>query len=450
VVFAIASRALTPVQFGLVALAMAISSLTAAIAPTGFGEALVQRQTVTEAHFDSVFWVCLGAGVAAVGLSAVVSLPVATHFHNSALIPLITAVSTKAIFDMSGVVPMAILTRKMSFHLVAVRTTIASLVAAGVCLGLLWAGWGMWALAMSQVAASAANMVGAFAAAKWRPSFRFDRPAFIGLAKYGVFASGTKTLGVIYPDQLLVGLLLGPAALGVFTFSRRIFQMFNDVIAGALSSVSHAYLSSMQDEKEKIRTAFILISFLSASLAFAVFGGIAATAKILIPTLFGPAWIVAIWPVRGFCVIGLISSVGFVQAALINSQGHAKWWFYYQLGKQIALLATLLIAYRWGISATIFAMVACTALCWPFSVAKAAHTLEMKATDYLRGLAAPTVATASMVAAVLAIQRFTTITNPWLELCLLIAVGGAVYITTVAIFGRRMIKSVAAVIRPNR
>ncbi|WP_431307859.1 oligosaccharide flippase family protein, partial [Devosia nitrariae] len=49
----------------------------------------------------------------------------------------------------------------MSFKKLAVRTTVASLVAAGGCLTLLWFGFGLWALAFSQLATAAVACIGA-------------------------------------------------------------------------------------------------------------------------------------------------------------------------------------------------------------------------------------------------------------------------------------------------
>ena len=49
--------------------------------------------------------------------------------------------------DLAAVVPTALLTRSMSFSKMAWRATVASLVAAAVCVALLFMGYGIWALA---------------------------------------------------------------------------------------------------------------------------------------------------------------------------------------------------------------------------------------------------------------------------------------------------------------
>ena len=98
VVFAIASRSLDPTAFGLVALAVTISSLAAIIAPSGFGDAIVQRAEIGDDHLNTVFWLCAGASVLAVAVSAAVALPVANHMGEPLLVALIPAVGAKATF----------------------------------------------------------------------------------------------------------------------------------------------------------------------------------------------------------------------------------------------------------------------------------------------------------------------------------------------------------------
>src|SRR5687768_7436008 len=67
-VFLASSRVLSPAEFGIVAFAVSIASVGVAIAPAGFREALIQRQKVSPAHLDTVFWLCLGAALLIFGV----------------------------------------------------------------------------------------------------------------------------------------------------------------------------------------------------------------------------------------------------------------------------------------------------------------------------------------------------------------------------------------------
>ena len=124
------------------------------MAPAGFREALIQRTDIEPKHLDTVFWLCVGAAVAIFGALCVAAPFVASSSGDPLLTALVPFISARVIFDMAAAVPNALLVRTMSFRMLALRTTAASVVAAVVCLGLLWAGFGLWALAASQLAGS--------------------------------------------------------------------------------------------------------------------------------------------------------------------------------------------------------------------------------------------------------------------------------------------------------
>ncbi|MGO7388928.1 oligosaccharide flippase family protein, partial [Rhizobium ruizarguesonis] len=83
--------------------------------------------------------------------------PIAAYVGHEQITPLIYIMGLKVFFDFTAVVPNAIVNRKMSFHLVAVRTVIATITSACICLVLVLAGFGLWGLAIAQIAATAAS-----------------------------------------------------------------------------------------------------------------------------------------------------------------------------------------------------------------------------------------------------------------------------------------------------
>jgi O-antigen/teichoic acid export membrane protein len=193
-VFLFTSRTLGPKEFGLVGLAAAIATVAGALAPVGFGQAIVQRKTIERRHLDSVFWLCLGSSVLFYGLLVVVALPLAGYFQQPELGLLLPVLGLRIIFDLIGTVPRAVLERNMSFDKMAVRATVASALGGMVCLAALWLGYGLWALALSQLALSFTSAAGALLAARWVPRPSFDRNAIRELAHIGRFSSGTNLI----------------------------------------------------------------------------------------------------------------------------------------------------------------------------------------------------------------------------------------------------------------
>jgi teichuronic acid exporter len=449
-VFMATSRVLGRADFGIVAFAASIAALGSAILPGGFGEALIQRRLIDQRHLTAVFWVCLASALAIFALICVVAAPIARQMGQPALQSLIPFLGTRVIFDMAGEVPNAILIRTMSFAQMAFRTTVASLVAGVVCVLLLWLGFGVWALAVSQLAAAIVASVGSLFATRWLPSLSFDRHALGELASFGLFATGYRFIGMLSVDQILIGALIGPAGLGIYTFSRRIFQILSDLIAGALSGASYSLLSSLQGDRQKVAEAFLFATFTSSIVSFPVFVGLVLTADQFVPLFFGAHWIEAIPAVQSFSLLGLLTSIGILQSSLIRSQGQANMWFYYLVARQIITIFYVVLFCSWGINALVNAITIETFLMWIPSVQMVAQILRMPILRYLGTFAVPALATLFMfVATTYAKTGFADLAPP-LALAATVITGALSYTAFLVLFARQRIFAVRDAVLKRR
>ncbi|WP_163272928.1 lipopolysaccharide biosynthesis protein [Chelativorans alearense] len=449
-VFTVTSRFLTPGEFGLVALATSIAMLASAVAPAGFGQALVQREDLGRRHLDSVFWLCVLVALAIYAVLVLAAPALAGFMGEAGLKALLPVIGLRVVFDLAVVVPNALLSRAMAFSKMAMRTMIASLISGAVCLGLLALGYGLWALALSQVASSAAICVGTLLSVNWRPGLRFEWRALRELAHYGMFASGHRILRMMRLDQILIGMLLGTTALGIFSFARRIFQLLNDFVAGALNAVSYSLLASLQSEHEKLKEAYLFATFASAALSFPVFVGLAVVANDLIAVLFGAHWIEAVPAVRSFCVIGLLSCIGVLQASLINSQGNPNWWFYYMAAKQAVTALVIVAFYRFGVSALVFALAVQNFLMWPAAVWMVLKILKIGPWTYLRPFLSPALACLAMLVGVLALRQYMNEDTAYLRLAGEVLSGAVIYCAVLAALDSRRIFQMRDVVLKRR
>jgi O-antigen/teichoic acid export membrane protein len=363
---------------------------------------------------------------------------------------LIPFIGLRVVFDMAAAVPNGLLVRAMSFRKIATRTAIASLVAALTCLGLLWLGFGLWALAFSQLATSIVTCVGALIAARWKPALSFHWSALKDLRSFGLFATGNHFISTISIDQIMIGVLLGPTGLGLYGFGRRIFQILTDLIAGALNLVSYSLLSSMQQERDKLREAYLFGTFASSIIAFPVFAGLALIAPDLIPLAFGSHWVDAVPVVQALCALGLLTAIGVLQSSLVKSQGQADLWFYYMAGKQLVTVLYVYLFSSWGVSALTNALVLQNFLMWLPTVYMVVRLLGISAFAYLATFALPLFATACMVAIGLLVQDQLGAADPLIRLGGTIGACALAYAGVVLVLGRRRLLEIGATLRRRR
>jgi len=443
-VFLATSRVLTPAEFGLVSFAAGIATFGAAIAPAGFREALIQRNLITQKHLDAVFWLCVGAGLLIYAGLILASGPIAANFDEAELALLIPFISLRVVFDMAAVVPNGLLVRGMSFKKLALRSTVASLIAGLGCLALLWAGFGLWALAFSQLATSVVACIGALVAARWRPHFTLDFGALRELGAFGLFSTGNHFITTLSVDQIMIGAFLGPAGLGIYGFARRIFQILTDLITGALNLVSYSLLSSLQDEQEKLRNAYLFGTFASSIVAFPVFAGLALIAPDFIPLAFGAQWLEAVPVVQAFCALGLLTAIGILQASLVKSQGQADLWFYYMVGKQVATALYVVLFSGWGVGALTNALVILNFIMWLPTLHMVVRLLGISVFAYLGSFALPVLATLVMIGAGIFIESEMAGFEPLMRLGVTVAGCGLVYTAVVLLLGWKRIMEIKA------
>ena len=446
-VFLATSRVLSPAEFGLVAFAASIASIGVAVAPAGFREALIQRDRITPAHLDTVFWLCVGAALLIYAALCGAGPLIAQASGQPQLVLLIPLVAARVIFDMAAAVPNALIVRTMSFKMLALRTTAASAVTALVCLGLLWAGFGLWALAFSQLAGSVAACLGALIGARWLPGTRFEMAALRDLRAFGLFSNGSHFISTLNLDQLLIGALMGPAWLGIYSFARRIFQILTDLISGALNLVSYSLLASMQHEPAKLRDAYLLGTFASSVVAFPVFAGLALVAPDLIPFAFGDAWLSAVPVVQAFCVLGLLTAVGILQSSLIRSQGQADLWFYYLLGKQAATVLYIFLFSGWGVVPLTTSLVILNCLLWLPTLRMVVQLLRVSIWAYLGSFTLPIAATLVMCGCGWMVQHELAGADALVRLGATISAAAMSYGAVILLLGRRRLETLMGFVR---
>lgn len=382
--FFVSASFLSPDEFGLVGFASSLVFFAIAFAPLAFGEAMVQRQDLSKAHADSVFWMTSVFGMIYILPFLLSAGWIADWMGEPAIAAMLPVLALRIPIDFASAVPNSMIIRSMNFKLVALRTTAATLVSVGVSLSLLFAGYGYWALIISQVSSSYVLGIMAFWASGWRPGVSFNWTALKELAPYGLFASGNHMLYTMKLDHIVLGALAGPHILGLYFFAQRLYMSVGSLVSGALSSVSHVLLSTLQSDRKMVTEAFDIASFGAVSVSTPVFVLLAIVSPDLLALLPDPKWFEASLAIQMFCVVGILSGISEVQGALIRSQGKANWWFYYQLLQSVATALVVLITYRFGISTLVAAIVVKSLLLWPIPLVMTKRILGLSTWRYLQ------------------------------------------------------------------
>jgi teichuronic acid exporter len=451
-VFVVTSRMLTPADFGIVAVAGTLAAAASALVPVGFGDAIVQRLDKNPAFLDSVFWLCLMTGSALYAILVLLSGEASRFYGTPVIAAIVPVLGLRVIADAAGVVPLALVTKALSFHLIALRTLITTIVSATISIGLILLGFGLWALVASILANSVVAAVAMFWSTRWTPRLRFNPRDIAALAGYGAYASGTRIVSFIgtQADQAVVGFVLGTMQLGFYNFARRTYSLVNDVTSGAMSTVAHPLFAGIQDDRGRVRRGFVSATFLSSVIAFPIFVGLACVADRAIPLVCGPQWAGALHPLQILCALGMLTCIGSLQAGLITSLGQANWWFYYQLVSALLNVPLIVLFARDGTSVLLLMLVGKGYLFWPVSVAMTLRLLSMRPGEYLVQFIPPLLSALIMGCVIFGGRRLLPEMPVPLALAVDVALGGAAYALVLVALARRRVVDLVVMLRGMR
>ncbi|EMO7189182.1 oligosaccharide flippase family protein [Pluralibacter gergoviae] len=394
-IFTLSTRTISPEGLGAVALSTTIITLLVSLSAIGFGDALIQQQRLSDKHISSVFTLVmfLGSGL---WILSVFFTYLFGGYISEVFKHIYFFLSIRILFDVSSIVPLAMLTRKMEFKAIGKRTIICSILSFIACLPLVHLKMGLMAIIVSQLTTSITSCIILWYSLGFIPKLHFERSFYDDLKSFGLHTTFTKILGSLNIDNLCLGILGNLTTLGIYGFSKRIFSVFSDFINSALSNVSFPLFSKYQDNSKKLSNLFLSVVFLSVAVSLPVFVGSIIIAPRAIPFFFGTQWIDAIDTVRLFFIFGFISCIGVLQLSVIKSLGRTRWVLSYQIFQQVTTGLIALIFAKYGATTVILLIVIKTYLTWPYTIFYTSSVLNISIGEYLKNIYKPFVAVSIM------------------------------------------------------
>lgn len=293
VVLGILARLLDPATFGVVAATMVVVNLTMILAQSGVGQALVQRQELSEEHLRVGLTFSVLSGLALWGALVVLAPLVEGLFDIDGVAPVLRIIAL--VFVIRGLtIGEFLLARQLRFRALACVELGSYAIGYGVlAVALALAGHGVWAIVAGHLGQSAVRVVLLWALAPQpvRPSLA---PGPLReLLSYG----GGNALARLanwaarQVDNFVVGRWLGPAALGLYSQAYRLMTIPSNLVGEVADKVMFPVMASVQDDRARLRTAYLHGAGFVALLALPASIIAALLSEELILVLLGRDWL---------------------------------------------------------------------------------------------------------------------------------------------------------------
>ena len=355
------ARLVSPQDFGAFAVAVVVAGLAIGIPTNGVGVALVQRQVVTREH--------LQAGCALALLIAAVVGCVTLLISYVVIDPLIGA-QTAALVRLScpmfllyavGTVSTALLQRRLDFRRLAMMEICgnAARVVVSVGVALLFAGLGGTALVLGLLAGTAVTSAIAITGAP-PPLPRLSRAPLRDISAFGLPAAlaAIAWTGFVNGDYVVVAARLGTAAAGQYWRAYTLAVSYQSKVSVLMGTVAFPVLSRSATTEDLLALRARMVRVLTVVL-FPLLAGLAITAPIVVPAVYGPAWGAAVVPTQILCLGGAATLVIDAIGAVLMATGRGRGLLGYGLGHFVVYVGSVVVASQFGLVAVASRRIAC-------------------------------------------------------------------------------------------
>jgi O-antigen/teichoic acid export membrane protein len=305
----ILARMLTPADFGLVAMAMAVVAMTELMGAFGFDTALIQRQNVQSAHYDTAWTFNTLFGVGAALLLLLLTLPAADFYREPRLQWILPVLAMGALvqgFENIGTVAFR---KELNFRKEFLFILSKRLATFGVTIVLALSFRSYWALVGGIVTGKLFSVWISYRFHPYRPRFTLAaRQDLFHFSKWLFFSNLVLFLQNKSADFIL-GRTVGAYGLGIYNVAFEIAALpSSELIAPINRAVFPAY-SRLSDDLPELRRKFLTVFSVIALIAFPVATGLACVATPAVLVLLGNKWGEAIPLLRILTIAGLIGAL---------------------------------------------------------------------------------------------------------------------------------------------
>lgn len=421
----IVARLLTPQEIGVFSVSVAIVHIAHMLRDFGIQGYLIQERDLTPARIRTAFTITLITSWTMAALLVAVSAPFADFYDEPGSRPLLLVLSLTFVVIPFNSTVLALMRRDMQFAGISVITVVTAFVQASATVALAAEGFSYMCYAW-------ASLAGAITTAAMAGLYRRDAVrVWPGLSEWRrVAGSGARLSASVVvhevgssANDLIIGRILGFAAVGIYSKALGLMNLFHQEIIGVVNFVSIPALAARDRAGHSLREPTLQAIRMVTALGWPFYAVLALMALPILRVMFGHQWdeaapLVEILALAG--AIGLFWPLGY---QVVFSLGRLRLLLNTMLILTCFRVAGTLVAATFSLAAVAWVLVATFVLSFLIYLWSMRHLVDLHPGDILAASwrsAAVTLAAAAVPLAV----RFGWPAGPETPLLPLAVAGG--------------------------
>ena len=387
------ARLLGPEPFGIVAVAWIILGLGRLFADRGFGAALVQRERLSELDLRFIF-TCQMAFALFLAISGVLSANhIAAYFHKPEASPIIQAMFFLFMIDCPGQTAAALLRRSLNFKSVQ-QITVVSYLTGYLVIGIpaAFLGLGVWSLVAAQLVQSLLGSILLIRTAPipFIPYFHCDAPDIV---KFGlkVTAANLSSWSISNLDTAFIGRAFGIIDLGLYSRALNLLNTPMNMIATGFQGVLFAVCARTQNDTGKLKQIYLETNAAVAIICVPIFVTAAVIPETLILGIYGSKWLASIPLIVPLSLAVLVNALLAIMGPILMAGNRVGVELRNQIYTVLLFVPLLVIATRYSMVATAWAVFASYVVRWILLATATLHFTGATAGEYARTFRIPAI-----------------------------------------------------------
>lgn len=356
VVSIILARLLSPEEYGLIGILTIFIAIFNAIVDSGFTNALIRKQDATDTDYSTVFYTNLALSVVLAAVLFFCAKPISVFFERPQLVSLTQVMSSVVVINALSLVQRVRTTKAIDFKTQTKITIISSIGSGVIGIAMAYMGYGVWALVGQQISNQLLTTLLFGFYNKWMPKLVFSWVSFKEMWAFGSKLLVSVLLDTAWKEiyQIVIGKCYSPATLGLYTRAKQFSDLCSSNLTSVVHRVSYPVLSSIQDNRDRLRSAYQRIIKTTMLPTFVLMLGVAACAESMIYVLIGEQWLECVPMLQIICTYGMLYPLHALNLNMLQVQGRSDLFLRLEIIKKIIAVGPLLL----GIFVDIFLMLA--------------------------------------------------------------------------------------------
>ncbi len=311
---------LAPSDFGLVALGTTMLLIVTTVTELSLAQALIRHEAPEESHFSAAWTLNATRGLLLCLLFAISAYPAAILFAEPRLFEVMLALGLSILVGGLTNPRRVMLQRDLIFwqeFVLSVAQKLTGFVAA-VAIAIIYHSY--WALVVGMLVSQVTNVIVSYMVLPFRPRVTFQHVReFFSFSAWLAAGQVVNTLNWRF-DYLLVGKMLGTAALGYYTVGSNLAMTPTREATLPLTQTIYPGFASIRDNPWRLAAAYQRVQALVTAVALPAGIGVAVLADPLVRLVLGEKWTPVVFVIQALASVYALQTLG----SLVQPLGMAK------------------------------------------------------------------------------------------------------------------------------